>query len=85
MEKASGPLHKLMENKFIHAAINYVNKGQMKVFPLQPGSKEPYPGSRGFKDASDDVMTVTKWWEERPDSNIGVATGGFFLGVRYRY
>jgi hypothetical protein len=67
-----------MENKFIHAALNYVNKGQMKVFPLQPGSKEPYPGSRGFKDASDDVMTVTKWWEERPDSNIGVATGGFF-------
>ena len=67
-----------MENKFIHAAVNYVNKGQMKVFPLQPGSKEPYAGSRGFKDASDDVMTVTQWWEERPDSNIGVATGGFF-------
>jgi len=67
-----------MENKFIHAALNYVDKGGMKVFPLQPGKKEPYARSKGFKDASDDVMTVTQWWEQEPDSNIGVATGGFF-------
>jgi bifunctional DNA primase/polymerase-like protein len=46
------------------------------VFPLQPGEKKPYPGSRGFKDATADLETVHRWWAARPDSNIGVPTGG---------
>lgn len=45
------------------------------VFPLQPGTKTPFPRSRGFKDATTDAATVTRWWTQAPQANIGVATG----------
>ena len=66
------------DNRFLQAAVNYANKGGMKVFPLQPGKKIPYADSSGYKDASHDVNQVITWWEERPESNIAIATGGFF-------
>jgi len=47
----------------------------LHVFPVQPRDKKPYPGSRGFKDASTDPDQIIAWWRERPDSNIGIATG----------
>ena len=48
---------------------------QMPVFPLQPGSKRPYPGSHGCKDATLDAEQVRAWWRAAPRSNIGIATG----------
>lgn len=29
----------------------------------------------GFKDATDDIVQIKKWWEEWPSANIGIATG----------
>lgn len=40
------------------------------------GSKGKHPRTRhGVHDATDDVDQISKWWEEWPDANIGVATG----------
>jgi hypothetical protein len=59
------------------AALWYAGRG-VAVFPLQPGDKKPYPGSRGFKDATTDKATVREWWAFRPNSNIGLPTGLLF-------
>ena len=31
--------------------------------------------SNGFKDATTDPNTITQWWRQHPDANIGIATG----------
>ncbi len=56
------------------AAVHYATLG-LHVFPLQPGSKIPYKGSRGCKDATSDTRQIYAWWTTRPTSNIGLATG----------
>lgn len=56
------------------AARSYATRG-WPVFPLEPNSKIPYKGSRGFKDATTDENRVTDWWTQFPASNIGVSTG----------
>ena len=38
--------------------------------------------SHGFRDATDDVEQVERWWSRWPDANIGIATGessGFWV------
>jgi hypothetical protein len=60
-----------------NAAAWYASQG-IPVFPIQPHDKKPYPGSRGFKDATTDAATVTRWWRDRPASNIGTPTGHRF-------
>lgn len=59
------------------AAEQYARWG-WPVFPLKPGSKEPYPGSKGCKDATTDLTTIRRWWQKAPRSNIGLATGHVF-------
>lgn len=54
-------------------AQSYARLG-LRVFPLAPRSKVPLT-PRGFKDATDDVDQVRRWWAERPDANIGIACG----------
>lgn len=56
------------------AALWYAEQG-LKVFPLQPRAKIPHPGTRGFKDATDDADVIRAWWERMPNSNLGLATG----------
>lgn len=56
------------------AALWYATNG-FKVFPLQPGTKIPFKGSRGCKDASTNTDVIDGWWEDTPDANIGLATG----------
>lgn len=56
------------------SALWYAEQG-LQVFPLQPGSKVPYSGSRGCKDATTDPGQVRRWWAERPSANVGLATG----------
>lgn len=58
----------------ISAALWYAEHG-LHIFPLQPGSKIPYGGTRGCKDATNDAEQIRTWWTDRPDSNIGLATG----------
>lgn len=61
-------------------ALSYAARG-WAVFPLPPGSKEPYPGSRGWKDATTDAVKIYDWWTEASDANIGIWTGGSNLVV----
>jgi hypothetical protein len=56
------------------AALWYAQAG-LRVFPIQPGSKVPLPGSRGCKDASTDPERITAWWREVPNANLAIATG----------
>lgn len=50
-------------------------KAGFHVFPLSPGTKIPIEGSRGFEDATTDLDTIRRWWEQTPDANIGVYPG----------
>jgi len=52
------------------AALDYAAHG-WEVFPLRPGSKIPYAGSRGVLDASSDLEKVARWWVKAPHANIG--------------
>lgn len=56
------------------AALWYASVG-LRVFPLSPGSKIPFKGSNGCKDASSKPDVITGWWTDSPDANIGIATG----------
>jgi hypothetical protein len=51
------------------------------VFPLRPGSKEPFAGTHGFHDASRNPDLVETWWRRHPGANIGLATGHGFSAV----
>jgi hypothetical protein len=56
------------------SALWYASVG-LRVFPLQPGTKIPMRGSRGFKDATTDTDRINAWWTATPEANIGLATG----------
>ncbi len=56
----------------LEAALAYAAEG-FAVFPLMPGSKQPFPGTRGLLDASTDPEQIRKWWEICPEANIGIA------------
>jgi hypothetical protein len=58
----------------LQAALWYVSLG-LKVFPLQPERKIPFPGSHGVKDATSDAALVRRWWAVAPTANVAVATG----------
>ena len=61
-------------------AANVWAKRGMAVFPLQPRSKIPFPGTRGCKEATRDEKQIREWWTRTPDANIGIATGnGLFV------
>lgn len=59
------------------AAEWYAANG-IAVFRLQPCDKKPFPGSRGFKDATTNLAQVRAWWTATPDANIGIPTGHGF-------
>ncbi len=52
--------------------MQYAGRG-WPIFRLS--GKVPLKGSRGFKDATLDPQTIERWWCDRPDANIGLATG----------
>lgn len=58
----------------VGAALWYAEHG-LRVFPLQPASKLPMPGSRGCKDATCDREQIVRWWRATPRANLGLATG----------
>jgi len=55
-------------------ALGYAERG-WPVFRIAPGTKKPFPGSHGFKDAATNEILVTRMWDEQPDADIGMATG----------
>jgi hypothetical protein len=59
--------------EMLAAALDYAREG-LPVFPLQH-DKTPFPGSNGFKDATTNLDTIKKMWEQHPGANIGLAAG----------
>lgn len=62
----------------LSAALWYGSAG-IAIFPLEPRGKRPITRN-GFKDATTDPATITAWWEQTPDANIGAPTGTHRLG-----
>lgn len=56
------------------AAVRYAERG-LFVFPCHPRSKTPAL-RHGLKDATDDPGMVAGWWEQWPEANIAILTGG---------
>lgn len=56
-----------------NAARWYASNG-IAVFPLKTGEKRPGT-AHGFKDATTDLTTITTWWADTPQANIGLPTG----------
>jgi hypothetical protein len=44
------------------------------IFPCNPLNKKPLT-DRGFKDATQDRVTIGRWWKDHPNAMIGVPTG----------
>ncbi|MFL5613765.1 MAG: bifunctional DNA primase/polymerase [Gemmatimonadaceae bacterium] len=60
------------KNPFLTAALDYATKRGWRVFPLQPGEKEPFGGTHGHLDGTDDPEQIKAWWRENPDANVGL-------------
>jgi hypothetical protein len=73
-------------DKMLNAALAYAEHLAWPVFPLAPKSKIPLfsrrDGGKGLLDATREAERIHRWWSNRRDANIGVATGtpsGFFV------
>lgn len=42
------------------------------IFPLVPGTKSPFKGTRGSSEATCDLEQIDRWWTANPDANIGL-------------
>lgn len=62
----------------LQAALRYALNDGWRVFPLEPGGKRPFAAlaPHGVLDATTDVDTIKRWWEQAPTANVGIATGG---------
>jgi hypothetical protein len=56
----------------IDAALEYVTERGWAVFPLQPGTKVPFPGTHAVYDATKDVRAIRRW---NPRWEIAIACG----------
>ncbi len=57
----------------LSAALRWAERG-WKVFPLVPGTKVPYGGTRGHLDATSDLAEIARLWGLHPEANIGGCT-----------
>lgn len=67
----------MMETKtttMLDAALEYAARGYA-VFPCSPGTKIPFAGTAGSKEATTDEARIREWWARAPTANIGLATG----------
>lgn len=66
-------------NDLERAAHEYADRG-WSVFCAKPGEKVP-DTVHGFKDATTDHDQIRRWWTDRPDRNVAIATGGRGIDV----
>lgn len=66
-------------NDLERAAHDYADRG-WAVFCAKPGEKVP-DTPHGFKDATTDHDQIRRWWTDRPDRNVAIATGGQGIDV----
>ncbi|HVX17459.1 MAG TPA: bifunctional DNA primase/polymerase [Acidimicrobiales bacterium] len=57
----------------LRAAIEYAEQG-WRVLPLRPRGKVPAT-RHGVHDATTNTDQIRAWWAQRPDANIGLASG----------
>jgi hypothetical protein len=57
----------------IRTALALAARG-FHIFPCRPRDKRPATAN-GLKDATTDPAIIQTWWQQRPDSNLAVATG----------
>lgn len=62
-----------MKNHLLRAALDYAGLG-LPVIPLKPRSKKPLLHSWRSLGTTDPDQ-IQAWWNERPNSNIGILTG----------
>lgn len=65
------------EPRLLDSALWYAQKFGWPVFPLVPGGKTPATRN-GFKDATTSKSVIVQWWQDAPNYNIGLPTGGLF-------
>jgi hypothetical protein len=59
----------------LDATLRYAGHG-WPVFPCAARAKVPaIAGGHGVHDATTDPARITRWWSERPDRNVAIATG----------
>lgn len=63
-----------MTSQLTRAATWYARHG-WPVFPLRPGTKEPF-AQLGVYKATCDAAQVGQWWRRWPEANIGLHCGG---------
>ena len=63
----------MSENRVLKAALEYAANG-WAVLPIVANAKNP-ACEHGVKDATTDETQIRKWFEQKPNLNIGVATG----------
>ena len=56
------------------AALAYSDRLAWAVLPLR-GKVPAIAKGRGYLDATTDRATISRWWREHPDANVGVACG----------
>lgn len=55
------------------AARLYADQLGLAVFPLVPGTKFPFRGSKGELDGTTDLEQIDKWWSASPEAGIACA------------
>lgn len=67
----------------LHKWARYYAERGFAIFPLVPGTKSPFAGSSGSKDATCDLEQVDAWWAAHPEANIAVkpsaSMGGLYV------
>ena len=58
-----------------NAALWYAKRFGWHIFPLRPGTKEPFK-DLGVYAATNDLDQITAWWQRWPQANIGLHCGG---------
>lgn len=60
-------------NLFLQAALDYARRG-WPIVPVKARDKKPWLAS-WQNEASADPATIASWWEQQPESNVGILLG----------